>query len=101
MSWPTGVWAIQVTPSSASQLRRQVFPFHISLLDEVHFPFALAFFEQGLAVDSGMNVSEGFEIDEVFDLVLFRKAFDHSFTMLPTAPHQITGDANIKRTITP
>jgi hypothetical protein len=83
--------------SSAGDARIQIVPVGIEFLNQPDFPGSIPLLQLLLALDRVFGIIELFEIDEVADLVLLRKAFRQFQAMLGDAANEIIGYADVKR----
>src|SRR5690348_9793060 len=74
-------------------IRREVVPFHVLALDEIHLPFALVLLEARFAMDGRTDIGEGFEIHKELHAVFLRETGYESLLVLPYPALKIIGDS--------
>src|SRR3990172_6778756 len=81
------------------EIRPQVSPMWIGLLDQLHLPCALPFFHLLLAFDRASHVLIEFIVHQLIDLVLLRKALDLALLVFPYSANEVIRDADVKCSI--
>src|SRR5262249_45619631 len=97
------VMARKCGPSSRScsyaQRIVEIVPAAILLFDQIDLPLAFVLLQSAFALNSGIDVCEDFEIDELRHAIAFGESGCGAFAMFPYAPDEIVGHANIKRPV--
>jgi hypothetical protein len=74
-------------------------PPRILFFDQSNFPVAPPFLEFFFASDGRCGVTVDFEPDQLVDALARRETFDGFGSMLVDTPHEVSGHAEIERTV--
>jgi hypothetical protein len=82
--------------SGARDLRIEIVPIRVHLLDQFYFPRAIPSLKTFLPADCCFNIGMLFEIDEAMDAIVFCKSRDQAVPMLVHSAHQVVGHADVE-----